>query len=116
MVIRGWRVELVFDVAQTDPLPGAVDIAVDLTADIAGPMPEQLHGSGPEALWRAVGRLIVAEGWTLRDHPRGLRIGDLEREDRPHPARHRPAPPDQDRLPRARAHPVRAPRPPRDRS
>jgi hypothetical protein len=29
----------------------------------------KLRGSGPEALWRAVGRLIVAEGWTLRVEP-----------------------------------------------
>jgi hypothetical protein len=58
LVIRGWRIESVFDVAQTDALPGAPEL-------VDGPRPEELHGTGPDELWQAVERLIVGEGWTL---------------------------------------------------
>jgi hypothetical protein len=52
MVIGGWRVEAVFDVAQPDPLPGAVDIA----GDIAGPMPNPGGRRDPDVAAGSHGR------------------------------------------------------------
>lgn len=55
MVIRGFKIEHVFDVSQTDgePLP-------------EGPSPTILTGEGPEGLWDAVAALVTSKGYEIR--------------------------------------------------
>lgn len=63
--VRGFRVEHVFDISQTDgdPLPEV-------------PMPEILTGEDPEGLWDQLAALVEAEGFTIERQPEtGARQG-----------------------------------------
>lgn len=62
MVVRGFRIEHVWDQSQTDPIEG-VEQLPDARSWIS-----QL-GDGPEGLWDAVCALIEAEGYVIEHRP-----------------------------------------------
>lgn len=65
VVVRGFRVESVFDLAQTDgdPLPETPDLVT-------------LTGAGPAGLWDALADLVTSEGFALeRNEPRAGESG-----------------------------------------
>jgi antirestriction protein ArdC len=79
MVIRGFRIEHVFDIAQTEGEP--------LTEP---PGPQALTGAGPAGLWDAVSRIVTAKGYRIeRRNPSTLgAFGSVHFED--HEVRIRP--------------------------
>jgi hypothetical protein len=62
MVVRGFRVEHVWDQSQTDPIPG-----VEQLPEPRGWISQS--GEGPEGLWAAVCRLIEAAGYVIEHRP-----------------------------------------------
>jgi hypothetical protein len=61
-VVRGFRVEYVFDVSQVDPGPDAQPLAHTRTWTA-------LQGDGPDVLWSALVALTAAQGFTLLLRP-----------------------------------------------
>jgi len=62
MVVRGFRIEYVWDQSQTEPIEGA--------EQLAGPRSWiSQHGDGPEGLWDAIWILIEAEGYAIEHRP-----------------------------------------------
>lgn len=62
MVVRGFRIEHVWDHSQTDAIPGAEQVA----------LPQSWisqQGNGPEGLWEAIRTLIEAEGYETLHRP-----------------------------------------------
>jgi antirestriction protein ArdC len=73
VVVRGFKIEYVFDIAQTEGEP--------LTEP---PGPQALTGTGPAGLWDAVSRIVTTKGYRIeRRHPSTLgAFGSVHFEDR----------------------------------